>query len=154
MHESTDVISWDTFSCLVNSLSLKIKKHDIQIIIAIQRGGLVPGVCLSHLLKVRNFITIKAEHSENDDINPFWKSDINFQSIDIDINGKSILIIDDIVGTGKTMIKTKEFCEKEFPASITTAALFIDEKLFNNQVNIDYYQRKTKKWIVFPWEEQ
>ena len=154
MNKLVDVISWDKFNCLISSLSSKVKKHDIQVIIAIQRGGLVPAVCLSHLLNVRNFITIKAEHSESDDIYPNWKNDIDFQSIDINITGKNILIIDDIVGTGKTMIKTTDFCEKEFPASIITAALFIDENLFNNQIDIDYYQEMTKKWIIFPWERQ
>jgi len=45
------------------------------------------------------------------------------QNIEIDVEGKSVLIVDDILDTGRTLTKAKEIIESQNPACIKICAL-------------------------------
>ena len=66
---------------------------------------------------------------------------------------KRILLIDDIVGTGKTIKRALAYCNKKNPINIKTSCLFLNRERFNGDNFPDYTVEQTKDWIVFPWEK-
>ena len=57
----------------------------------------------------------------------------------------NVLLIEDVVGTGKTLRK----CKEVFPKSKLLSFLYDPSNLFKP----DYYIYKSTEWIVFPWEK-
>jgi hypoxanthine phosphoribosyltransferase len=88
---------------MIHKLYLKIKKHKFDTILTIHRGGFIPAVYLSHLTNIRDVDIIYVQHSEIDEIKPEWKKTIAFDDKGFIAKNKHILLIDDIVGTGKTI---------------------------------------------------
>lgn len=63
---------------------------------------------------------------------------------------KSILIVDDLVDSGKTMEYIKNLLQNELPEStIKTAVLYYKPC---SRIKPDYFVEETEAWIVFPWE--
>ena len=71
---------------------------------------------------------------------------------------KKILIVDDIVGSGKTIQLVKEQIQKSLPEKIMTAVCYVNQLNWqkNNTSNvyefIDFIGRIAYGWVVFPWE--
>ena len=61
-------------------------------------------------------------------------------------NSETLLIVDDIVDEGTTMLKAKSVWTKAF-----TASLFIKPHAKEESLP-DFHVYKTEDWVVFPWE--
>lgn len=115
------------------------------IIFSINRGGCVPGIYLSHILKISHeVLNIK----QNKNKNIFFGLENTIQK------NKNILIIDDINDTGKTLRLIKKMFYN-FSNNIKYSAL-INNK--SSDFKIDFTGKSIDKkiddsWIVFPWEE-
>jgi len=59
----------------------------------------------------------------------------------VDSPGEHILVVDDIIHSGKTMLKYKEY---------SIATLFVNEV---SPFMPDYYLNKVREWVNFPWEK-
>lgn len=117
-------------------------------IVGISRGGLVPAVKLSHYFDVPMYALNKEESN-------LW---IPEDALD----GKNILIIDDINDTGKTIRKLKkEWSEnpgdwsKIFHVGNVKFAVTINNEA--SKQSVDYYgytinKYENPEWCVFPWE--
>ena len=119
------------------------------IIIGLNRGGLIPSVYLSHRLNVTHeSITIRLRDNESNrkpDLSNLEKA-FAFQ--------KKILIVDDINDSGKTL----KYIEDNFgrPKERIRFAVLVHNKpsitavdYFGYQINKD----EVPSWLVFPWEE-
>lgn len=62
------------------------------------------------------------------------------------LNTKTLLVVDDIVDTGDSMITLKSLWDKA-----STASLFIKPHAKEGSLP-DYYVYETMDWVVFPWE--
>ena len=103
--------------------TMTVDHFEPDVIVGLSRGGLTPGVMLSHWLK-KPFKPVKAalrDHPEWEDYLP-RKSD------------KRVLIIDDVCDSGETFTKMQETLEPHY--YIHEIAKF-----------------STNTWIVFAWEE-
>ncbi len=105
------LVSWDETYRLAKTLALKIKKSGFKpdLIIGIARGGLVPARVVCDFLLRKDLATIKVEH---------WgiaatlgKAEIKFP-LPIDISGKKVLILDDVVDTGDTFAVTMDYVKE------------------------------------------
>jgi|TARA_B110000196_G_C20888763_1_gene540264 hypoxanthine phosphoribosyltransferase len=133
----------------LSSIILQIKKSKWvpEIILSINRGGCVPGVYLSHAIKVSHkVLDVQLRDSDNKP---------NLEVLEHSINKySSILIIDDINDTGATFnFITKNIGNKKsklrFAALVeNTSSNFTSE--FKGKI-ID--KSKTPSWIIFPWEK-
>jgi uncharacterized protein len=156
------VISWEQHSDIVRIIYKKIVTSGFRpdIIVAIQRGGLIPATQLSHLLNVRDVLTISAIRTIDNSVNSekiFPVINLNF---DISlVQGKKILIVDDIVGSGETMRLCRQALLKTNVREIKESISFLNISNWTNN-NIDllpkdcftYIGYITKNWIIFPWE--
>ena len=98
-------VNWCQFDDLVDRLSRAVLLDGApQVIVAIQRGGLIPGVCLSHRLATRALVPFECATTINDDIGADKVFPTFREMGDLDrIEGKDVLLVDDIVGSGATL---------------------------------------------------
>ena len=131
----------------VNSLCREIllDKFDPNVIVGLSRGGLTPGVMMSHWMK-KPFKPIKTSLRDF----PEWEDYLPRKT------DERVLIVDDICDSGETFHKIREYINerKENGVDVRFATLW-----WNNECNFEphYYVNEiakdsTKTWIMFPWE--
>jgi hypoxanthine phosphoribosyltransferase len=129
--------------------SEKTRKTPYQpdIIIGIAQGGTIPTRILTDLLKPPQTTTITIQFYT--DIATQKHHPILKQPLTTPINGKKILIVDDISDTGQTLNLAKQHLTKKGATDIKTATLYTKP---TTQTTPDYAEKTTIHWIIFPWE--
>lgn len=145
-----ELISFNEVLRLSRILAQKIKASGYMpdLIVAIGRGGYVPGRLVSDFLLFNDLTSMKIEHySRAADMRE--EARIKFP-IPVDITGKKILIIDDVTDTGDTLNLAVDYVLNLNPASVRTAVL--QHKISSN-FTPDFYAQKVLKWrwIIYPW---
>lgn len=143
-------ISWEEFDAAVKSLLQKIPNaiSRVDYVAAVARGGLVPGVMLSHELDAPLHVI---QWSTRD--NPFMKR-AHLLAID-PVACSHILLVDDINDTGKTFDEIVKHCgydeRNPYSGKLVTASVF---QRYNTCTPSDVYGVliEDDSWIVFPWE--
>ena len=156
MMEDVYNLSWAEVEKGARNILTEIDKKNINIdtIIPILRGGSPLGTLLSNNMDADcSFIHIR--RSESDEINAFLgKPMLKGITNDEKINGKDILIVDDLLDKGETMKFAIETLKKYNPKSIHIAVLFNFAKMEDEENYIVGLTLKEKKWIIFPWEKK
>ena len=132
---ATWVETWDE----VSTPSLQWDPH---LIISIARGGLVPGVYLSHMLGVRNKPVV-------------WQTRDGKINETINIDSSEILIIDDINDTGVTFDGVVDDIMDHNDikrGKIKTVSLWTRH---SSKFKVDFTTNNidNDEWVVFPWEQ-
>ena len=130
----------------VNTLcrTISLDKFDPQVIVGISRGGLTPGVMMSHWMQ-KPFKPIKTSLRDF----PEWEDYLPKKT------DERVLIVDDICDSGETFQKISDFItERGVNVEVHFASLW-----WNNECNFEphYYVQECAKdsegiWIHFPWE--
>lgn len=139
-------IGWQEASEKCEKLAKKIDFQP-EIIIGISRGGLVPARILSDVMDIKNLGILGLKFYKG-----IGKTDDKpavTQDLAIEIQGRKILIVDDIADSGRSLVFAKEYLEKKNPAEIRIATIHYKE---SSLVKPDYYLEETKAWVVYPWE--
>ena len=128
------------------SEQLTNSNFDPEVIISINRGGCVPGIYLSHYIdKPHEVINIELRDSNKEpDLNSIKEKISQFRSVliidDINDSGKTIGVIKDL---SKNLITKIHFAVLINKSESTSKVEFYG-KTVNSKIN-DY-------WYVFPWE--
>ena len=145
--------SWEEMRRDVNVLCREIvlDKFDPQVIVGLSRGGLVPGVMMSHWFK-KPFKPIQAalrDFAEWEDYLPRPTDE-------------RVLIVDDICDSGETFKRMAEHIvapRKGSPMEIHCDVRFAS-LWWNNEIEFEptYYAQDMAKdteniWLHFPWEQ-
>ncbi len=133
-----------------------------QVIIGLQRGGLIPAVRLSHLLGVRQFLSIPVSRTTSDAV---FAHKITPSVIPVQpdllrqyITGKDILVVDDIVGTGESVKEVLRLLTSFAPARLRSAIYVINRDNWDPHnahqpaEMLTYIGKEIHGWVVFPWE--
>lgn len=143
-------MSWQEYDELANILAKKID-NKIDTIICINRGGLVIGRLLSDILNAPLGV-ISAKCYGIGDCNA--NAEAVFQPIISLIGpvGKRVLLVDDLVDTGRTMKKLLKFMQDSYPDSKIRTAVLLKDK--DCPIVPDYFVelKDEEDWIVFPYE--
>ncbi|MEM3408261.1 MAG: phosphoribosyltransferase [Candidatus Micrarchaeia archaeon] len=148
-------LSWEKIEKMCQDIANQIEKQNLKIdkIIAISRGGLIPGRILSGLLKNKNLSTIRVTFYTKPGVakdKPHLAEDLS-----TDVTDKNVLIVDDVVESGKTLSLTYNYLKERGVKKIYSAALL--DKIVDGKEKImspDFYSEKiANKWIVYPWEK-
>lgn len=150
---------WKEMRRDVNTLCREIilDKFNPQVIVGVSRGGLTPGVMLSHWFE-KPFKPVKASIRDFADEDDAWEDYYPRKS------DKRVLIVDDICDSGETFEKIsgtiqqrKEYMKsygKGDDVEVKFASLW-----WNNECDFEphYYVQECAKdtegiWIHFPWE--
>ena len=73
------------------------------------------------------------------------------QPLSAPVKGKKVLILDDVADTGKTLKLVKEHLFSKGAEKVKIATIYYKPWSI---VMPDYYEKKTKRWVVFPWERK
>ena len=133
---------------------VKIMVRDIkenfepEVILAVARGGLTLGHFLASLLNNRNLFTLNSIHYEEtqklDTIDIFNIPDLS--------KFNKILMVDDMIDTGESMIAIKQELLKRLPhIELKIATIFYKRKAL---LLPDFTVKEAHEWIEFFWEEQ
>lgn len=147
---SCELISFNYGLRLSKILSRKIKASGYMpdLIVAIGRGGYVPGRLISDFLLFNDLTSMKIEHyARAADMRAEAK--IRFP-ISVDITGKKVLVVDDLTDTGETLSLAVDYVWSLKPADVRTAVL--QHKTCSTFMP-DFYAQKIIKWrwVIYPW---
>lgn len=146
-------VSWDKAISLSALLSGLIKKSGYRpdLVVAIGRGGFVPAriVCdyllSDHLTSIRiSHWGVAAQKMERAEI---------IYPLNTPVDGKKVLIIDDVTDTGETLSTAIDYIRDLCPKEIKTGVL--QHKSVSSVVPDYYAEELTQwRWIVYPWAFQ
>jgi len=144
-----EVPAWDQIYEMLLEQSEKINKTGYQpdILVGIARGGMVPASILSDLLGVRQVVMIRIEFY--DDIAKPGMQPVITQFLNVTVNGKKVLLIDDVSDSGLSLKIAKQYLIAEGAVEIKIATLYA--KAITKTMP-DFIEKITSRWIVFPWE--
>ncbi len=144
-----EVMKWEDIVKKVLNLCEKIKKSDFHpdYIVAILRGGATPASILSDCLGIRNVLAVKAELYE--EIGKPGKQVNIIQPAPDKLNGKKILLVDDVSDTGATLKAIVDHLKSMGVTEVRVATVHYKPW---SEFEPDYFIEKTTKWIVYPWE--
>ena len=141
--------NWREMRRDVNTLCREIilDNFNPDVIVGLSRGGLTPGVMMSHWFQ-KPFKPVKAALRDF----PDWEDYLPKKT------DKRILIVDDICDSGETFQKISDFLNSRKESSTQTYIRFAS-LWWNNEVEFEphYYAQECAKdsgniWIHFPWE--
>ena len=144
--------SWQDMCLDVNQLCRDIVLDNFKpdVIVGLSRGGLTPGVMMSHWLK-KPFKPVKSALRDF----PEWEDYLPRKT------DKRVLILDDICDSGETLERISKHIKgprENMPLQLQCDVRFAS-LWWNNEVDFKphYYVREEAKdtnklWIIFPWE--
>lgn len=149
---TTHCLSWLSIEAGVSMLMKRIADPQAILgIIAIARGGLIPGAMLAHKLGIRNIVSLgiasySTERKQGRMVPLFSDGGLPRQLLRNE--GKGWLIVDDLVDSGNSM----QYAKRLLPEA-KTAALMVKR---NAAYRPDFYVSGAPAdvWIIFPWEEK
>ncbi len=143
------LVSWDEVYKLTETLVFKIKHSGFKpdIVIGIARGGLVPARIVCDFLLQKNLVCIKAEHWGIASM--LGEAKITYP-LPVDISGKKVLVVDDVVDSGDTCAVVMKHIAEKNPSEVRTAVLHYKT---SSTFVPDYWAEKQAewKWIIYPW---
>ena len=138
-----------SYNEFIEDLKLLTKKIDYKFdtIIAIARGGLSIAQLLGEYYNIRNVYSINTigynGDKKLDNIEIF-----NIPNLD---NSQNILIVDDIVDSGDTLLLTLNRLREIYPnKEFKSASIFYKPSAI---IQPDYSIKEAKEWIEFFWSE-
>ncbi|MBI2888963.1 MAG: hypothetical protein HYY10_03520 [Candidatus Liptonbacteria bacterium] len=132
-------MSWDEFDKEIRALAQKVD-YTPEVIVAVVRGGLVPARLLSTLLNVPQMrcVTMVRSGGEREILGELGEG----------IAGKKVLLVEDMIESGKSLEAAKEYLESK-GALVKTACLYT---MPISEMTPDYFLREVVAVAKFPWE--
>ena len=139
--------SYDEFAVDAKKMAKEIKdEFDPEVILTVARGGLTLGHSLAVALNNRNLFTLNSIHYEDtnklDTIQIFNVPDLSAY--------KKILLVDDIIDSGESMVEIKRELLKRYPnLDIKIATVFYKEKAL---LLPEFKVKEAHDWVEFFWD--
>ena len=144
-HEKGFHISWDQMHRDSRALAWRLDvQRNWKGVLAVTRGGMIPAMIVSRELDIRTVDTISIksyDHQKQTEAVILKKPDPGLVG-----DGNDILIVDDLVDTGKTLKIVKEIYPKAHFATVYAKP--------KGKEMVDTYITEVSQdtWIFFPWD--
>ena len=132
-------MNWQQVESDVTKLASRVSPKPDSIV-AIVRGGLVPARLLASRLVVSDMycLTVKKEGSTRRVVTEIRE----------ELSGKSVLLVEDMLESGRSLIAAMQYLES-LGATVQTLALYASPA---SAITPDYYVSVQEKLPEFPWE--
>ena len=137
-------IGWAKYTRAVASIAEYFNGAKFDVLIGLTRGGLIPAVCLSHIMDTPVLAFNPHLLHSGGELRTEMCLPLSPETC------RRILIVDDISDTGKTFIKCTRFFEN-MGFNVSTTAVYINKKTTNFTPTYVVYDSH-KRWVVFPYE--
>lgn len=152
MHDALPctLLTWKAVYGLCRQLAQQLRAdgYRIDLIVAIGRGGYVPGRLLSDMLGIHDLASFKVEHYQGTEKRheAFIKYPLNAS-----VDGKNVLLLDDVSDTGDTFeVGVRHLRQCGNPNDIRTAALHY--KTISHFVPDFFVETLGEwRWLIYPW---
>ncbi len=145
------ITNWDYIYGLCRDVSEQVKVSDFEpdVIVALARGGWFAGRCICDFLGLDDLTSLKMEHY----VGTAQKSgepEVRYPMPEGSVEGKDVLIIDDIADTGGSIKHAEEYVTDRDAGEVRTATL---QLLQTSEFDPDYVGEQLEEWawIVYPW---
>ncbi|MFP3909167.1 MAG: phosphoribosyltransferase [Archaeoglobaceae archaeon] len=140
------VTNWDYMDSLCGKIVESIREDGFepQVIVALAKGGWFAGRILSDLLGQENLISMGIKHYSG-----ITEKEVKIEALDHTLEGKNVLIIDDIANTGESVKRAYEQV-KGLNGMAKTAVL---QLMYTSSFTPDYFGEYITEdaWMIFPW---
>ena len=145
------LVTWSEIEKWCETINRKmLEDFRPDVIIGLSRGGLVPARILSDINLIKDLYAIKTEHwglTATVDGTAVLKYGLN-----VPVEGKKVIIVDDITDTGQSMKLAHDYLQSLKPAEVKTATML---HITHSSFEPDYYGEKVEEsqwtWFIFPW---
>ncbi|MES3161642.1 MAG: phosphoribosyltransferase [Halorubrum sp.] len=145
------VTNWEYIYGLCRNVSNGVKRAEFEpdMVVALARGGWFAGRCTCDFLGLDDLTSLKMEHY----VGTAEKADepqIRYPMPEGSVEGKDVLIIDDIADTGGSIRRAEEYVEERDAAAVRTATL---QLLGTSEFEPDFVGERLEHWtwVVYPW---
>tara|TARA_B110000908_G_scaffold85182_1_gene101799 strand:+ start:6376 stop:6825 length:450 start_codon:yes stop_codon:yes gene_type:complete len=140
-------LSYDDVLSMVKQLEYDVSKMRPDIVVGIQRGGVVPALHLSHALDRPMEVVVWQTRDGIDTT----MSDAVYEALD---RGNVVLFVDDINDSGRTLQEIIQACnlKGDYNHLIKTAVL-VEKTSSIHKADSKALRIDDERWIVFPWEK-
>ena len=145
------VTNWEYIYGLCRDVSEGIKRADFEpeVVVALARGGWFAGRCLCDFLGLDDLTSLKMEHY----VGTGQKANepqVRYPMPDGSVEGKDVLIIDDIADTGGSIKRAHEYVSERDPDAVRTATL---QLLQTSEFEPEFVGERLESWtwVVYPW---
>lgn len=143
--ESGRNISWDEYSRLCTILARKISEsHEPESVVGIAHGGVIVGATIATILK-RDFFPIKFSRRVNSQV--VRKKAKLLVPPTAHLEGKVVLLVDDVTYSGETMKAAVSAVKSHKPARVVTAVL-----VRRGAYEADFSATYSPGSVVLPWQ--
>jgi hypoxanthine phosphoribosyltransferase len=152
MTENRERLTWDAFGEAARDLARSILADGFapEVVVAIARGGLIPGGAVAYALGAKNCGALNVEFYtgigtvlENPELLP--------PHLDLDyLEGRRVLLVDDVADSGRTLKLAVELLRGR-GADVRSVTIYTKPGSIELP---DYSWRETDLWIDFPWSSK
>lgn len=147
-----EVLTWEEYGQAARELAQTVADSGFvpDVVLGIARGGLIPAGSLAYALDCKNLFTISVEFYTGVDsrldvpvmLPPFLNAH--------DLDEASVLVVDDVADTGRTLELVAKFCSGHV-RDLQTAVLYEKPQ---SVITCDHVWKRTSRWINFPWSTE
>ncbi len=138
----------------IEDLSLRLADRlpsTFDVMLVITRGGMVPACIVSERLNLRNILVAAVMFYTGEAMTMERPLFLQFPADPL-LNGKRVLIVDDVWDSGQTIMAVKERVIDAGGRPKTAVLHFKPSKSRYSNDRPDYYVDETDAWIVYPWD--
>lgn len=147
------VVSWEEIERWAEIIVEKIGDFKFDCVISVIRGGLVPARIVADYLSIKDIFTLKTEHW-GITATPDGKAAVTYPIVR-DLDGRSVLVVDDITDTGQSLKLAIDATNQKNPKILKSATFLHITKA---EIVPDYYAEEITadnwKWFIFPWNRK
>ncbi len=150
--EEREILTWADFGVGSRDLAQQVADSGFvpDIVLAIARGGLLPGGAIAYALPTKNVFVMNVEFYTGVNQRLDFPVMLPPQLDILDIRGAKVLIVDDVADTGHTLKAVLEFIRSEVKEA--RSAVLYEKPI--SIVKAEYVWRRTDRWIDFPWSDR
>ncbi|PSP43957.1 phosphoribosyltransferase [Halobacteriales archaeon QH_6_64_20] len=145
------IADWEYIYSLCRDVAEGVKASEFEpdVVVALARGGWFAGRCLCDFLGLDDLTSLKMEHY----VGTAQKSGeprIRYPMPSGSVEGKHVLIVDDIADTGGSIGRAHEYVTDRDAGEVRTATL---QLLGTSEFEPEYVGERLEEWawIVYPW---
>ncbi len=147
-----EFLSWQEVDKLIDYLLPQLR-GPYDALMMITRGGVIPGGLIAEALDIRYILTAAVEFPDSGQGRLAWPTFLQFPS-DTLLQGKHVLIVDDIWAHGRTIITVKGRVQAAGGDPETAVVHYKPGTSLFREGGPNYYAAITDRFIVYPWEVQ
>jgi len=146
-----EIPTWEQIYKLLLNLAYHIRKTGFKpdVIVGIARGGWPPARILSDLLENPELANVKAEFYLG--VAETKGEPVITQPVSVPVKDRKVLVVDDVADTGKSLGLVREHLKERGATEVKIATIYYKPWSI---VTPDWFEKKTSRWIIFPWERK